>query len=215
MHKVILIGAGGHAAEIWDYIHQYNLKMGNTYIILGLLDDDSESYSSYEFKAPLLGTIKDHKINSKAAYIIAIANLKYRKAIVDSFILKGANFISFIHYDAFVSFSATIGKGVVIAPNVNIGPKVIIGDFSLVNSRASIGHDTVIGVHNFISPNVCLSGFSKVGNENLFGINSATIPNIRIGDRNKIAAGMVLDKNIKNDAVVFFRYKEKLIAVPR
>jgi bifunctional N-acetylglucosamine-1-phosphate-uridyltransferase/glucosamine-1-phosphate-acetyltransferase GlmU-like protein len=78
-----------------------------------------------------------------------------------------------------------------------------------------MGHDTVVGNYNFISPNVCFSGFTEVGDENLFGINSATIPGIKVGHRNKIAAGMVLDTNVLDDAVVFYRFKEKVIAVPK
>jgi bifunctional N-acetylglucosamine-1-phosphate-uridyltransferase/glucosamine-1-phosphate-acetyltransferase GlmU-like protein len=54
-----------------------------------------------------------------------------------------------------------------------------------------------------------------VGDENLFGINSATIPGVKVGNRNKIAAGMVLDGDIGDDSVVFYRFKERVIAVPR
>ena len=72
-----------------------------------------------------------------------------------------------------------------------------------------------MGKFNFISPNVCFSGFTKVGDENLFGINSATIPGIKVGNRNKIAAGMVLDKNVGDNSVVFYRYKERIIAIPK
>ena len=54
-----------------------------------------------------------------------------------------------------------------------------------------------------------------VGDDNLFGINSATIPGIKIGNRNKIAAGMVLDKNVEDDTVVFHRFKEKVMAIPK
>jgi len=120
-----------------------------------------------------------------------------------------------INPSANVSPSAKIGKGVVIALHVNIGPNAVIGDYTLVNSRCSIGHDTQLGKFNFISPNVCFSGFSKVGDENLFGINSSTIPGIEVGNRNKIMAGMTLDKNVGDDETVFYRYKEKIIAIPK
>ena len=61
----------------------------------------------------------------------------------------------------------------------------------------------------------CFSGFTKIGNENLFGINSASIPGIVVGNRNKIAAGMILDKNIEDDTVVFHRFKEKIFAITK
>ena len=216
MQKVILIGAGGHAAEIDDYIFYYNQlqkEESNKLEIIGFLDDNPESYKGYQLSAPYLGTIKSYKIEVNRKYIIAIANIKYRRMIIESFLNMGAEFITFIHPSSFVSKSSSIGHGSVIAPNVNIGPNVKIGKFNMINARASIGHDTIIGDYNFITPNVCFSGFTKVADENMFGINSATIPSIKIGSNNKIAAGMVLDKNIKDDTTVFYRFKEKVMVI--
>ena len=214
--KIIIIGAGGHAAELDDYINLFNIiqkRNKDKFEINGFLDDNPDSYKSYQFSAPYLGEIKSHKIDKNCKYIIAIANIKFRRPIIESFLKLGAEFITFIHPSAFISKSANIGAGSVIAPNVNIGPNVKIGKFNMINARASIGHDTVIGKYNFITPNVCFSGYTKIGNENMFGINSATIPNIEVGSNNKIAAGMVLDKNIKDNTTVFYRFKEKIIAV--
>ena len=184
-------------------------------VLHGFIDDNPLSYKNYYFTAPFLGDIKSHRIQTDCFYIIGIANLKFRKIIIEKMCKDGASFISFIHPDTYISPSSTIGNGVVIAPGVNIGPKVVVGDFTLINSRSSIAHDTKIGCFNFICPNVCFSGFTEIGDENLFGINSATIPEIKIGSRNKISAGMVLDKDINNDEIVFYRFKEKVIAVPR
>jgi sugar O-acyltransferase (sialic acid O-acetyltransferase NeuD family) len=216
MKDVIIIGAGGHGAEIDEYI-KYSQKITGVkeLNIIGFLDDNPANYASYKLSAPLFGGVRDHKIIKGQYYIIGIANLKYRKLFIDKFKAEGAEFVTFIHCNAYVSESSTIGEGTIIGPHANIGPNVKIGNYTLINSRCSLGHDTVIGDYNFISPNVCFSGFSKVGDENLFGINCSTIPNITVGNRNKIAAGMVLDQNIGNDSVVFYRFKERVIAVPK
>lgn len=210
--KVILIGAGGHSAELTDYIlYSNSITSQDLRIeILGYLDDDFNKYLHYSFPFPYLGSISGHTINSEAHYMMGIANLVYRKKFVENFLEQGAKFLSFIHPTSSMSASAKVGNGVVIAPNVNLGPNTEVGDFSLVNSRVSLGHDTKIGKFNFLSPNVCFSGFTEVGDENLFGINSATIPGIKIGSRNKIMAGMTLDKNVGDDEVVFYRFKEKV-----
>ena len=214
--KVIVIGSGGHSAEIDDYFQYAKKKMPDFDLALhGYIDDNPDSYKNYDFTAPFLGDIQSHNIQDECFYIMGIANLAYRKTIIEKFLLQGANFINFIHPDTYISPSSTIGKGVIIAPGVNIGPKVTVGDFTLINARSSIGHDSKVGMYNFICPNVCFSGFTVVGEENLFGINSATIPGIVIGSRNKIAAGMTLDKNVGDDEVVFYRFKEKVIAVPK
>ncbi len=214
--KIIVIGAGGHSAEIDDYF-QYAKKKdaGFDMTLHGYIDDNAESYKKYDFTAPFLGDIKSHIVQPDCSYIMGIANLKYRRPIIENFLGQGASFSRFIHPDAYISASSTIGSGVVIGPGVNVGPKVSIGDFTLINSRSSMGHDTRVGKYNFICPNVCFSGFTVIGEENLFGINSATIPGIVVGNRNKIAAGMVLDKNVADDEVVFYRFKEKVMAIPK
>jgi sugar O-acyltransferase (sialic acid O-acetyltransferase NeuD family) len=216
MKDVIIIGAGGHGAEIDDYIKSYHRTTGQKgYNLVGFLDDDPSNYARYKFSAPLIGGIRAHKVIDGCYYVIGIANLKYRKLLVEKFKNEGARFTSLIHGTAFISGSAIIGEGSVIGPNANIGPNVTVGSFTLINARCSIGHDSVIGDYNAISHNVCFSGFTKIGNGNLLGINSATIPGIIVGDRNIVAAGMILDQNIGNDSIVFYRYKEKVIAVPK
>jgi len=216
MTKVIIIGAGGHAAEIDEYIKYCREKAGNkTLNVVGFLDDNPEGYSRYKFSAPFLGGIKDHSVIAEYKYIIGIANTEYRYLLVNQLLSRGASFVSFIHCSAYISESAKIGEGSIIGPNASIGPNVQVGNYTLINSRCSLGHDTIVGDYNFISPNVCFSGFTKVGNRNLFGINSATIPGVKIGDRNKIAAGMILDNNINDDTIVFYRFKERVLALPK
>ncbi|MBY8962430.1 acetyltransferase [Flavobacterium sp. D11R37] len=216
MEKYIIIGAGGHAAEIDEYLAHANMLSGTSkYSVCGFIDDNAAGYNTYAFSAPYLGTIKDHVIDNSSFYIMGIANLAFRKAITEDFLAKGAVFKTFIHPLAYVSPSARIGEGVVIAPYVNVGPNVVVGNYTLINSRASMGHDTRIGNYNFISPNVCFSGFTTIGDENLFGINSASIPKITIGSRNKIAAGMIIERDIEDDTTYFHRFKEKVLAIPK
>jgi sugar O-acyltransferase (sialic acid O-acetyltransferase NeuD family) len=214
--EVIIVGAGGHAAEIDEYIaYTQKVKGSRELSVIGFLDDNPDNYKAYKHSAPFLGGVGDHKIIKEYGYIIGIANLRYRRSIVDRFKSHGANFIRFIHCNAYVSPTAEIGEGTLIGPHANIGPNVRIGKYTLINSRCSLGHDTIMGDYNFISPNVCFSGFSSVGDENLFGINSVTIPEIKVGNRNKISAGMILDQSIGDDTVVFHRFKEKVIAIPK
>jgi len=212
---VIIIGAGGHSAELDEYIAYANKLNTDQIKVVGFIDDNPYNYALYQFSAPLLGSIREHQIRYDCNYLMGIANLQYRKDFIELFLSRGATFTGFTHPTAFVSPTAHICEGVIIAPMANIGPNVSIGEYTLINSRCSIGHDTVIGKYNFITPNVCFSGFTKIGDGNLFGINSATIPGIKIGDNNKIAAGMVLDKPIGDDEVVFHRFKERVIVVPK
>lgn len=216
MKDIIIIGAGGHAAELDEYIRLNKKVIGKkNFSIAGFIDDNPNSYSRYKFSAPFLGTILEHVIIKDKYYIIGVADLRFRRSIVERFISEGANFTEFVHHSSYISSSAKIGQGCIIGPNTTIGPNVIIGKFNLVNSRCTIGHDTFIGDYNFIAPNVCFSGFTQIGNENLFGINSTLLPEIRVGNNNRIMAGMVIDNNVGDDSTVFYRFRERVIAVKK
>ena len=111
MKNVIIIGAGGHGAEIFEYIQYDNLIRGIELNLIGFLDDNPSNYACYKLSAPLIGGIKDHAIRSECHYIIGIANLTYRRKIVEQYLSRGAKFVSAIHHSAYVSPSAFIGNG--------------------------------------------------------------------------------------------------------
>jgi acetyltransferase EpsM len=209
--KLIIIGAGGHAAELRDYITHWNKLSEAKINVEGFLDDDAEAYKGYGYYEPYLGSIKDHTIRKDVKYLMGIANVKYRRPIIERFAREGAVFAGLIHPTALISPSATIGIGVIISHNASVGPKVIIGDYNILNSRCTIGHDTILGNYNFISPQVALSGHTTIGDENMIGVNTCTIPGIIIGNHNTIAAGTIIYKNVGDGQTLINRFNERII----
>lgn len=219
MKKVIIVGAGGHAAELIDYLVYINeltsTSPSERWEVLGLIDDSESNYHAYDYNFPYLGKIDNHVINRDACYIMGIANMKYRKVIIEQLLAKAANFITVIHPTALVSPTAKIGVGCVISHNVSIGPKAVLKDFNLINSRCTIGHDTQIGSYNFLSPQVVTGGFAKIGDENFIGTNAAILPGIILGNSNVVAAGMIVDKKVDDNSTVFHRFKEKVTIISK
>jgi len=212
MKQVIIVGSGGHAAELRDYINHNNKARPDEYIqVYGFIDDNEATYKHYGFSEPFLGSIKEHKVQNGVKYLMGIANLDYRQAIIEKLQGEGAEFIGLIHPTAIISPSAEIHPTTVISHNASVGAKAKIGAFNMLNSRCTIGHDSVIGEFNFISPQAAISGNTKIGNGNLVGTNACTIPGMSIGNNNKIAAGMVIYKPVGNDSTVMFRHKERLV----
>jgi acetyltransferase EpsM len=190
MKSVIIVGCGGHAAELRDYINDYNnVSLSNAHIkVIGYIDDNIQGYHHYGFIEPYLGLISDHEINTELEYLMGIANVDYRKSIVGEFENRGAIFCGFIHPTARISPTAIVGKGVVISHNASLGPKVVVDDHTIINSRTTIGHDTVIGKFNFISPLCAFSGNTTIGDGNMIGTNVLTIPGTKIGNDYKFCA---------------------------
>ena len=214
MKKIIIIGAGAHAAELEEYILENN-KITNSYEIVGYLDDSVQNYEKSKLSFPLLGGIYSENISEDIELILSINTVKLRSSIINFYKQRNLVFSSFIHNTARVFRTAEIGEGNVICPYSQIGPNVKIGSFNTFNNKSSIGHDTLIGDNNIFCPNIGLSGNTKIGNNNFFSLNVATIPNVSIGDNNVIAPNMVIEKNIKSDSTFFQRFKETVLVIPR
>ena len=59
MTDVIIIGAGGHGAEIDEYIkYSQNISGIRSLNVIGFLDDDPGNYARYKLSAPLIGAIE-------------------------------------------------------------------------------------------------------------------------------------------------------------
>lgn len=214
MKKVIIIGAGAHAAEIEEYILENNQKKPEIEII-GYLDDSEKNYQKSQLLFPLLGGIFSFKVASDIELILSLGSLSLRSKIITHFTDKNIKFTNFIHHTSRVFRTAKLGTGNVICPYTQIGPNVVIGNNNTFNNKSSIGHDSIIGDNNMFCPNMGLSGNTVVGNQNLFSLNVATIPNITIGDNNVIAPNMVIEKNIKSDSTYFHRFKEVVLVIPK
>lgn len=211
--KLILINSEGHSSGLLDLTSFSNsLESRKEKIsILGVIVDNFGNYLKYNFKFPSLGKIKSHHVwRDNVRCLIGVANLEYIKVFKEFFIQQGAKFLSYVHPSISILSIARIGQEVLKSPNVNLRSNTFVGDSLLVNSRANLGHNTKIEKFNFLIPNVSFFGSTEVKDENLFGINSETIVGVKIGDRNKIMAGMVLEENVRNGEVVFHRYKQTI-----
>lgn len=214
MKKIIIIGAGAHAAEVEEYILENN-AIKPEIEILGFLDDSIENYQKAQLLFPLLGGIFSYDVPSDVELLVTVNSIKLRAKIIEHFDFKNIKFTNFIHHSSRIFRTSKLGFGNIFCPYTQVGPHVVIGNHNIFNNRASVGHNTIIGDNNIFNPNSGLSGHTKVGNSNFFSLNVVTIPNISIGDNNVIAPNMVLEKNIKSDSTFFHRFKEVVLVVPK
>lgn len=213
MKNIIIIGTGGFAAEVVEYIHSNQTYLhGFDYRIKGFLDLNDTNHKHYEFEYPLLGNETDYDIKDDDVFVLAIGEINLmdiRKKIVQTLLSKNAKFINLIHHTVTIPKSTTLGRGNIIAPFSVIGPKVEIGDFNAVNYHSSIAHDCKIDDFNILSPSTTITGWVKVGSMNFFGTSTSVIPSITIGNYNKIQSGVIIEKNIKEQSFVFSSVKVK------
>ncbi|MDR2085185.1 MAG: hypothetical protein LBP67_09355 [Bacteroidales bacterium] len=217
LKDIIFFGTGAVAAEITSYLESNNWLDDNQFQIKGYVASDDNgiiNWEKYHYKYPYLGKLESYTIQSNDYFILALGNYKVKREIATHIKNNGGNFVSYVHPSVCIADSATIGVGNIIYPQIIIGPNVKLGDFNLLTSQSIISHDSSIGDYNFFAT-ALLCGYNSVGDDNYFGIRATTLPSVEIGNRNIIQAGMIVDKNINDDTTIFYRYKEKIIAVTK
>lgn len=219
MRNVIIIGTGGCASEVTFYIEQHNeLKPENERIkILGYIDYEDhvkDHYDRYNFEAPVLCDIDSYEPKPGEEVLIAVMDIKFRRQMITKLKEKKATIGSFFHPNVVMPKDLEIGEGNIVGPFCMLEKYAKIGSYNLLTSYCFISHDCVVGDNNFFSV-AGIAGTVTVGNDNYFGIRSFTIPGVIIGNCNVIQAGMCVDKNVKDDTTVFYRFKEKVMAIPK
>lgn len=216
MRNVIILGAGGAGAEVTFYIEDHNAKVGvdQQIRISGYIDDSKENWAKYNYKAPLLGNIDSYSPKEGEEVLIAIGQMVTRKKMIEILVQKKAPIGSFIHHSVIKPHNMELGVGNIVFPFCILEDHAKIGNYNFLTSYCFISHDCVVGDNNFLSV-AGLAGTVKVGNNNYFGLRSTVIPGVEVGNNNVIQAGMIVDKNVKDDTTVFYRYKEQVLAIPK
>jgi sugar O-acyltransferase (sialic acid O-acetyltransferase NeuD family) len=121
---------------------------------------------------------------------------KDRIEIADYLIAQGLIETSIIHRTAYLAKDAQIGPGAQVLATSTICASVKIGRQVIVNTAASIDHESVIedGVH--ISVGARIAGRVLVKRFAFIGVGAIVLPDLTIGDGAVIGAGAVVTKSV-------------------
>lgn len=203
MEKVVILGASGHAGVIIDAI----LEAGG-YDIVGLLDDVHDVGENI-LGFPVIGGIDDIQMIAESekdiTCAIAIGD-NYGRKTVEEKVLSLCSclaFLTVIHPQASVSESAKIGEGSVILAGAVIGVGAILGKLCLLNTNASLDHDSFMGDYSSLAPNVATGGNIRIGKYTAVGIGANLLQGIEVGKHSVIGAGSLVVENIGPHKVAY------------
>ena len=204
MKNLIIVGAGNFAREVYWHA-QKSLGFNTEWQIKGFLDGDIKlSQEDYKkLPAPLLGDIESYKISEDDIFTCAVAAPNVRKKIIEKMLQRHADFTNIISSESYILPDAEIGRGVIIIHGAEVSTLAKIGDFVIMNSLVTVGHDTEIGAYSCIMPHAVICGGVKIGAGVFIGANATIIPNVKIDDGAYIGAGSVVLKKVKSCAKVF------------
>jgi sugar O-acyltransferase (sialic acid O-acetyltransferase NeuD family) len=186
--RIVIVGAGSQGAIVADI-----LECAGTPAI-GFVDDTPG-------KANLLGMIDDLRLIAHDAIIVAIGDNRLRRGLVDR--LPGERLATAIHPFTSIAASARIGEGSMISAGAIVQPNAVIGRSVILNTKASVDHDTVIADFAHISLGAAIGAKAHIGEETLIAAGTTIVTGVTVGARSVIGAGAVVVRDIPNDVTAF------------
>lgn len=203
MTSLLILGASGHSKVVAEIA----LETGQ-YSELAFLDDccSGNPVSSHFLGYPLLGPLSliyDPLIRSSYhRAIVAIGDNSLRLKYFQKLVSHGYETPSLIHPSSFVSRTSTIGPSVVVCPLACVQSEAVVGSSSILNTGASVDHNSCLHEAVHISPGARLAGGVTVGSCSWVGIGASVIQGVRIGSGVTVGAGSTVLRDVADGLTV-------------
>lgn len=166
MKDIVIIGAGGLGKEVAWLIENINSQTP-TWNIIGFLEDESKSelFGQMIYGYKVLGSDTWLSLYEKEIYIIcAIGKSFSRKLIYEKFsTYPNLKLATLIDPTVRIDKTVIIGQGSIICRNCIITTDTQIGKGVLMNTGASVGHDSIVGDYCTFLTNAMAAGLTIFG----------------------------------------------------
>ena len=198
MNNILIYGASGHSKMILDII----LK-NNEYNIIGFIDSyKSINTEIYGYKVignlnSLSKLIQEHTI---FGIIIAIGDNFLRRNAYNKIIniAPDIEFIPVIHPSTVLANDVVIPKGTVLMAGTIINANAKIGEFCILNTKSSLGHDSIMSDFSSMASGATTGGNVRIGFCSAISLDVTIIQNVSIGDYTVIGAGSLVLNDIED-----------------
>ena len=197
MRDLFIVGAGGLGREAAWTVERINAASQQPlWRLIGFADDDPAKATGNFEGYPMLGSVeKASKDHPGASVFTAIGDNAIRRKVYAQ--LRGHDFPAMIDPSAQVSPTTEFKHGTYIACEAVVSVGTEIGKFVIINARAGVGHDSVVGDFSNVAPGVSLSGHTTLGQDVFMGTNSCTAPGRKVGDGATVACGTPVLKDVE------------------
>jgi len=203
MKNIVVIGSSGHARVVIDAIEREN-----KYRIAGIIDSfkpvgqGCDGYRVIGDELRLPDIVREHDIYGA---IIAIGDNWVRHLVSHRIraALPDFEFVKVIHPSAQVARSARVAGGTVVLAGAIIAANAEISEFCIVNTKASLDHDGVMGAFSSFAPAVTAGGGVTVKPfaAAMLGVN--IIHSISIGEHSVVGAGSLVLQDVPGWVIAY------------
>ena len=197
--RIIVIGAGAHANVVYATLRHTSIgriefadpaRVGAVVGDLPVVGDDDWVLAKKPAEVALVNAVG------------STARPDVRAAVFEKFSSAGFTFATLVHPSAVVEKDVALDEGVQIMAGVVVQAGVTIGANTLVNTGATVDHDSTVSANCHIAPGVTICGGVRIGSTTHVGAGSTVIQSVEIGSRSVVGAGSLVTRNVPDNAAV-------------
>jgi len=200
--RIVIVCAGGQGAIVADILQRAH-EAGADALPAGFVDDTPELLGTAVLGLDVLAPVAALSGIAHDAVIVAFGDNEGRRAITERLLAAGERLATAIHPRACIAPSASIGEGSMISAGAVISPRATIGRGVIVNTKASIDHDTVVEDFAHVSAGATVGARCRIGAESLIALGASVISGATIGERTIVGSGAAVVADIPDDVVAF------------
>jgi sugar O-acyltransferase (sialic acid O-acetyltransferase NeuD family) len=202
MKDIVLMGAGGFGAEAAWVLEDLNKNShgAEEWNIIGYIDDDPAKKDSIFYGYKVLGTPQEaaeEVFGRNIWYYCAIGNNLTREEKAEMLDGYGWHAATLIHPSVIIARDVKIGEGTYIGAGSIICPNASIGRHVIVNTRVTVGHDSLLEEFSQASPGAQINGFCRVGRSANIGSNASLFPGVAVGEGATVGGNSLVVRYVK------------------
>lgn len=203
MKNILIYGASGHSKMIVDIFHKKK-----DYNISGYIDcfksinEKIYGYAVLGNLSHLTDIILKHNIEG---IIIGIGdNYTRQQAYLNiSKIAPDLPFISAVHPTATIASDVEISRGTVVMAHAVVNADAKVGEFCILNTKSSLGHDSIMEDFSSLASGVITGGNVHIGSCSAICLRACLAQNISIGNYTVIGAASLVLKPVGDFKLAF------------
>jgi len=191
--RVVVVGAGPQAKVALDIF-----AAARDCEVIGLVDDDPAKEGTRLLAMEVLGTVSWglETMPRDIRFFVAIGGNGPRQRIIAKLRDAGRHLANAVHPSAVVGAGAMLQSNVMACANSVIGVEVLVGDGAVVNTSASIDHESELGPCAYLAPGSHTAGRVRIGREAFVGVGATVGPGVTIGEEAVVGAGSLVLNDI-------------------
>lgn len=201
--RTLVLGTSGHASVLLDL-----LDLLPHFQVVGLLDGYRQA-GERALGLPVLGSHSAIAAIAAAhhaeAVVIAVGDNFHRERLAQEILAlwPAVKFPALRHPNAVIASSAEVQDGCQVLAGAIVGPACRVGAHCLLNTRASLDHESVMDSASSLAPGAITGGRCHVGRRAAIGIGATLKHGISIGDDAVVGAGAVVLRDLPGSVVAY------------